>query len=60
MNMSFYRVTILKDKETRESKGVAFVLFLDRQSAFKAVSAINKKQVCFLCVFVEVFASHLY
>ncbi|XP_022778426.1 zinc finger CCHC-type and RNA-binding motif-containing protein 1-like [Stylophora pistillata] len=39
------KVTILRDKETRESKGVAFVLFLDRQSAHKAVAAVNKKQV---------------
>lgn len=38
-------MTILKDKETRESKGVAFVLFLDRQTAQKAVAAVNKKQV---------------
>jgi len=38
-------VTILRDKETRESKGVAFVLFLDRQMAQKAVAAVNKKQV---------------
>ena len=39
------RVTILRDKDTRESKGVAFVLFLDRQMAHKAVTAINRKQV---------------
>ena len=38
-------MTILRDKETRESKGVAFVLFLDRQTAQKAVAAVNKKQV---------------
>ena len=39
------RVTILKDKDSRESRGVAFVLFLDRQSAYKAVNGVNKKQV---------------
>ncbi|KAJ7385908.1 Zinc finger CCHC-type and RNA-binding motif-containing protein 1 [Desmophyllum pertusum] len=39
------KVTILRDKETRESKGVAFVLFLDRQTAQKAVAAVNKKQM---------------
>lgn len=39
------RVTILKDKVTRESKGVAFVLFLDRHMAQNAVAAINRKQV---------------
>ena len=43
-------MTILKDKETRESKGVAFVLFLDRQMAQKAVAAINKKQVHVLLI----------
>lgn len=39
------RVTILKDKVTRESKGVAFVLFLDRHMAQNAVAAVNRKQV---------------
>jgi len=39
------RVTILKDKDTRESKGVAFVLFLDRHMAQNAVAAVNRKQV---------------
>ncbi|KAK3741808.1 hypothetical protein QZH41_010438, partial [Actinostola sp. cb2023] len=40
-----YRVTILKDKVTRESKGVAFILFLDRQTAQNAVTSINQKQM---------------
>ena len=40
-----FRVTIVKDKVSRESKGVAFILFLDRDSAQKAVTAINQKQV---------------
>lgn len=39
------KVTILKDKETRESKGSAFVLYLDRESAHKAVAAVNRKQM---------------
>lgn len=39
------KVTIVRDKITRESKGVAFVLFLERESAHQAVSAINKKQM---------------
>uniref|UniRef100_A0A3B4TUL4 Zinc finger CCHC-type and RNA-binding motif-containing protein 1 n=1 Tax=Seriola dumerili TaxID=41447 RepID=A0A3B4TUL4_SERDU len=38
-------VTIVKDKETRQSKGVAFVLFLDRESAHNCARAINNKQV---------------
>lgn len=47
MNLYFayYRVTIVKDKDTRRSKGVAFVLFLDRESARNCVRAINNKQV---------------
>lgn len=39
------KVTIVKDKVTRESKGVAFILFLERESAHQAVTAINKKQM---------------
>ncbi|XP_028413320.1 zinc finger CCHC-type and RNA-binding motif-containing protein 1-like [Dendronephthya gigantea] len=39
------KVTIVRDKVSRESKGVAFILFLDRDSAQKAVSAINRKQM---------------
>ncbi|XP_025106971.1 zinc finger CCHC-type and RNA-binding motif-containing protein 1-like isoform X2 [Pomacea canaliculata] len=39
------RVTIMKDKETRKSKGVAFVLFLDRDSAHKAVRALHKTKM---------------
>ena len=43
-------MTILKDKDTRESKGVAFVLFLDRQTAQKAVAAVNRKQVLIITI----------
>ncbi|KAI8764016.1 Zinc finger CCHC-type and RNA-binding motif-containing protein 1 [Biomphalaria glabrata] len=39
------RVTIMKDKHTRKSKGVAFVLFLDRDSAYTAVRALNKTKM---------------
>ncbi|XP_059181602.1 zinc finger CCHC-type and RNA-binding motif-containing protein 1 [Centropristis striata] len=39
------KVTIVKDKETRQSKGVAFVLFLDRESAHNCARAINNKQL---------------
>lgn len=35
----------MKDKDTRQSKGVAFVLFLDRESAHNCVRAVNNKQV---------------
>ena len=35
---------MLKDKETRESRGVAFVLFLQRDDAHKAIRALNNKK----------------
>ncbi|XP_015927206.1 zinc finger CCHC-type and RNA-binding motif-containing protein 1 [Parasteatoda tepidariorum] len=38
------KVTIVKDKETHKSKGVAFVLFLDKESAYKCVRALNCQQ----------------
>uniref|UniRef100_A0A8C2XDU7 Zinc finger CCHC-type and RNA binding motif 1 n=1 Tax=Cyclopterus lumpus TaxID=8103 RepID=A0A8C2XDU7_CYCLU len=38
-------VTIVKDKDTRQSKGVAFVLFLDRESAHNCARAVNSKQL---------------
>ncbi|CAL8242221.1 unnamed protein product [Merluccius merluccius] len=39
------KVTIVKDKETRQSKGVAFVLFLDKESAQSCSRALNNKQL---------------
>ncbi|KAK2858914.1 hypothetical protein Q5P01_003534 [Channa striata] len=39
------KVTIVKDKDTRQSKGVAFVLFLDRESAHNCAKAVNNKQL---------------
>uniref|UniRef100_A0A8C5VKL6 RRM domain-containing protein n=1 Tax=Microcebus murinus TaxID=30608 RepID=A0A8C5VKL6_MICMU len=39
------KVTILKDKDTRKSKGVAFILFLDKDSAQYCTRAINNKQL---------------
>uniref|UniRef100_M3XP96 Zinc finger CCHC-type and RNA-binding motif-containing protein 1 n=1 Tax=Mustela putorius furo TaxID=9669 RepID=M3XP96_MUSPF len=38
-------VTIMKDKDTRKSKGVAFILFLDKDSAQNCTRAINNKQL---------------
>ncbi|CAD5119703.1 DgyrCDS8294 [Dimorphilus gyrociliatus] len=35
------KVTIVKDKETRKSKGVAFVQFLDKFDATKAIESLN-------------------
>lgn len=37
------KVTILRDRVTRESRGVAFVLFVLREDAVKAVKAVNGK-----------------
>ncbi|KAI1882320.1 hypothetical protein AGOR_G00249460 [Albula goreensis] len=39
------KVTIVKDKETRKSKGVAFVLFLDKESAHNCARSVNNKQL---------------
>ena len=39
-----FRVTIMRDKD-RKSRGVAFVLFLERDSAYQAVRALNRTQV---------------
>ncbi|XP_060551980.1 zinc finger CCHC-type and RNA-binding motif-containing protein 1-like [Ruditapes philippinarum] len=39
------KVTVVKDKVTRKSKGVAFVLFLQRDSAYQAVRALNNTQL---------------
>ncbi|XP_056429930.1 zinc finger CCHC-type and RNA-binding motif-containing protein 1 isoform X3 [Hyla sarda] len=39
------KVTILKDKDSRRSKGVAFVLFLDKEPAQSCVRALNNKQL---------------
>ncbi|XP_049631458.1 zinc finger CCHC-type and RNA-binding motif-containing protein 1-like [Suncus etruscus] len=39
------KVTIMKDKDTRKSKGVAFILFLDKDSAQNCTRAVNNKQL---------------
>ena len=38
-------MTILKDRVTRESKGVAFVLFVERSAAHRAVQSLNRKEL---------------
>ena len=35
----------MKDRVTRESKGVAFVLFIERASAYRAIQALNRKEL---------------
>lgn len=37
------KVTVLKDRVTRKSRGVAFILFVSREDAIKAVKGIDKK-----------------
>ncbi|XP_033642163.1 zinc finger CCHC-type and RNA-binding motif-containing protein 1-like [Asterias rubens] len=39
------KVTISKDKETRRSTGVAFVLFLQKDSCFKAIKGLNGREL---------------
>ena len=38
-------VTILRDRETRISKGVAWIQYVDRESAEKAIQALNGTKV---------------
>lgn len=38
------KVTIVRDRETRKSKGVAFVLYLERTSAYRCVQALNNQE----------------
>jgi len=39
------KVTVVKDKTTRQSKGVAFVLFINKESAYKCVQAMHEQQM---------------
>lgn len=43
--MIICRVTILKDKQERRSRGVAFILFLEREAAHNCVRAVNNTEV---------------
>ncbi|CAF1332798.1 unnamed protein product [Adineta steineri] len=39
------KVTIVKDRETRQSTGVAFILFLSQDEATRAIEAFNGKEL---------------
>ena len=39
------RVTIVKDRQTRKSKGVAFVLYLHREDALKCIQTMDQQTV---------------
>ncbi|XP_064633095.1 zinc finger CCHC-type and RNA-binding motif-containing protein 1-like [Lineus longissimus] len=39
------KVTIVKDKYTRTSKGIAFVLYLKREDAWKAIRSLNNTEM---------------
>lgn len=39
------KVTILRDKYTRQSKGVAFIQYIDRSAAINACKTVNQKQL---------------
>lgn len=40
-----FRVTVLKNKESRKSKGVAFILYLNHEDAQKCIMETNEKEV---------------
>ncbi|XP_065912526.1 zinc finger CCHC-type and RNA-binding motif-containing protein 1-like [Dysidea avara] len=42
---SIAKVTIVRDKVSRTSKGIAFVLFVKREDAHKAIHAMNRKEL---------------
>jgi len=44
---------VVKDKNTRLSKGVAFVLFLDRDSAQKCVHSLNNTEVSLVLILLN-------
>jgi U11/U12 small nuclear ribonucleoprotein SNRNP31 len=39
------KVTVVKGKDDRENKGIAFVLFLERDSAHRAIRGFNNKKL---------------
>jgi len=39
------KVTVAKDKVTRQSKGVAFVLFVERESAYRCIDELHDKEM---------------
>lgn len=47
------RVTVMKDKVSRKSKGVAFVLFLNREDALQCVKSVDGLEVIFNKAFFD-------
>lgn len=41
----------MKEKDSRRSKGVAFILYLNPEDALKCVSETNEKEVSLFCIF---------
>jgi len=39
------KVTVAKDKVTRQSKGIAFVLFISRDSAYRCIEGMHEQQM---------------
>ena len=54
----YLRVTIVREKETRKSKGIAFVLFSKREDALKAIEGVNETEVCWN-ILIEFLKSNL-
>ena len=38
-------MTIVRDRESRKSKGIAFVLFAKKEDAIKAIDGLNETEV---------------
>lgn len=46
-----FRISVIKDRQSRKSKGVAFILFLKPEEAQACVQETNLKEVIYLNCF---------